>query len=403
MLSQERQTRRLGISAVPPGWIMTTVGEACSIRNELRLPLAVEVRNGMKGPYPYYGPTGILDLITEYRVEGDFALIGEDGDHFLDTETKPQTIRVSGQFNVNNHAHIIGSGPNCDVDWFFYFFQYRDIFHSLTRQGAGRFKLTKTALEKLPILLPSLSEQRKITQILGAWDSAIENLVALRSAKSRAFIAARQAAFGLNGIAQTRWACARLEEISTRVRRQSDDSDHPVMTISGKLGFRRQDEKFDRFMAGQSVENYILLKRGEFAYNKGNSKTYPQGCIYRLEQDTALVPFVYFAFALRDDLNGEFYCHLFEAGFLNHQLARLINSGVRNDGHLNLYAHDFFSCKLPVPPRPEQDRMAEFFNLAKQELSAIDRQIEAVKRQKRGLMQKLLTGEWRVKPGGGHV
>lgn len=396
MLDASRQLDRMSVSSVPTGWQLATVGEACTIRNDLRLPLSVEVRSGMKGAFPYYGPTGILDYISEYRVDGEFALIGEDGDHFLDIDAKPQTLHVRGKFNVNNHAHIVGSGPKCTVDWFFFFYQHRDIYHSLTRQGAGRFKLTKAALEQLPILLPPLAEQRKIAEILRTWDQAIVTYKREREAKSRAFIGARQRVFGLDGVPPTKWPSAKLNQLVDRIRRQADGIEHAVMTISGKSGFLRQDEKFDRFMAGESVENYLLLKRGEFAYNKGNSKTYPQGCIYRLDQDSALVPFVYFAFALHDELNSDFYCHLFEAGFLNHQLARLINSGVRNDGLLNIYADDFFSCEVPIPPRKQQDELAEFLSLAKQEISILDREVRALERQKRGLMQKLLTGEWRA-------
>ncbi len=183
MLDQVRQLDRLGKYAIPAGWTLATVGDVCSIRNELRLPLAVEVRATMKGPYPYYGPTGILGHINEYRVEGDFVLIGEDGDHFLDIDKKPQTIRVRGKFNVNNHAHIIGAGARCTTDWFHYFFVARDISHSLTRQGAGRYKLTKAALAKLPMLVPPIAEQRKIAEILRTWDEAIEKLKALRAAR----------------------------------------------------------------------------------------------------------------------------------------------------------------------------------------------------------------------------
>jgi type I restriction enzyme, S subunit len=138
-----RSLSRLGVSSIPNGWTLSSVGNACTIRNELRLPLSVEMRATMQGDYPYYGPTGVLDHIDEFRAEGEFALIGEDGDHFLDVGRKSQTVRVSGKFNVNNHAHMIQSGSTCDVDWFFHFFRNRDISHSLTRQGAGRFKLTK--------------------------------------------------------------------------------------------------------------------------------------------------------------------------------------------------------------------------------------------------------------------
>lgn len=168
------------------------------------------------------------------------------------------------------------------------------------------------------------------------------------------------------------------------------------MTVSAKSGFLLQSDKFSRDMAGRSVENYIVLHEGEFAYNKGNSLTSPYGCIFPLDRLTALVPHVYLCFSLNKGLDREFYAHLFAAGALNHQLSRLINSGVRNDGLLNLNAEDFFDCKLPVPPPKQQAAIAAALTAAAEEIRLLDRQISAVASQKRGLMQKLLTGEWRA-------
>ena len=150
-------------------------------------------------------------------------------------------------------------------------------------------------------------------------------------------------------------------------------------------------------MAGTSLESYIVLHKGEFAYNKGNSFTYPQGCIFQLDKPSALVPHVYFCFALKPTLHHDFYVHIFHAGLLNHQLARLINSGVRNDGLLNINSDEFFSCKLPVPDRKEQKAIASALSAATQEIELLERDVDLLTRQKRGLMQKLLIGEWRVR------
>ena len=71
------------LGVIPEDWNVDVVGGAFEIRNQLRLPLSQRVRERMAGPYPYYGPTSVQGWINEYRVEGEHALIGEDGDHFL--------------------------------------------------------------------------------------------------------------------------------------------------------------------------------------------------------------------------------------------------------------------------------------------------------------------------------
>ena len=262
--------------------------------------------------------------------------------------------------------------------------------------GATINQITNADLKSFKFLFPSLPEQRKIAAILETWDEALEKLNALRAVKARWLEGLTQTTIGRGGVFPEHWQQKPLSEACTPVKRKSSGGNHPVMTISAKSGFLMQADKFARDMAGRSVERYTLLHEGEFAYNKGNSKTAPYGCVFRLDRDTALVPFVYYCFALKPGLDPEFYDHLFAAGALNHQLSRLINSGVRNDGLLNLYSDDFFSCRVPVPPIEEQKRIAQALTTAKRELALLDEEIAALTDQKRGLMQKLLTGEWRV-------
>lgn len=150
------------LGRIPVDWEPSTIGQSCFVRNEYRKPLSQEVRAKMQGDYRYYGPTGIFDYINEYRIEGMYVLIGEDGDHFLKHKSQEQTILVEGKFNVNNHAHILEGSKDCLTEWIHLFFSHRDITLHLTRQGAGRYKLNKTSLLNLDIALPKVDEQREI-------------------------------------------------------------------------------------------------------------------------------------------------------------------------------------------------------------------------------------------------
>jgi type I restriction enzyme S subunit len=334
------------------------------------------------------------DLLTDgdllfVRSNGNKALVGRCMLVFPGTEQVSFSgFTIRGRLESNEfNPYFIG-----------YLFQ-SDLFRKhLMKEGAGTniSNLNQAMLSRFIISKPTLVEQNRIVEILRTWDSAIEKTERLNALALTRFRGTQQRLFGHTAMKGEGWTTSSLARIADRVRRKSDGAEHPVMTISGKSGFLRQDEKFSRFMAGESVENYTLLNEGEFAYNKGNSKTYPQGCIYRLEQTTALVPHVYISFRLHNGLNSDFYAHLFQSGFLNRQLARLINSGVRNDGLLNLNIDDFFGCVVPVPPLDQQGRIANLFETAKRELTILEGQLRRLQRQKRGLMQKLLTGEWRV-------
>lgn len=117
----------------------------------------------------------------------------------------------------------------------------------------------------------------------------------------------------------------RICDISDRVQRRSNGEIYPILTISSAAGFVLQEEKYSRYMAGESVKNYTLLCRGEFAYNKGNSLRYPYGCIFELKKYTeALVPHVYVCFKPHDDINTSYLGHVFEADYLRRQLVFLL-------------------------------------------------------------------------------
>ncbi|MEL8055189.1 MAG: restriction endonuclease subunit S [Pseudomonadota bacterium] len=295
---------------------------------------------------------------------------------------------------------IKGLIPDSDIDSEYLAYaliaRKSEILRHVDSAGHGTGRLDTDLLKSTPVPIPPLHEQWRIAEILRTWDEAIEKLEALRAAKELQRKGILQNLLGIDRTFPSHWEVKPLHKIAERIRRTNDGGDHPVMTISAKSGFLMQADKFARNMAGTSVDRYTLLHEGEFAYNKGNSKTAPYGCIYPLDRPSAVIPFVYFCFKLDESLHHAFYVHLFAAGALHHQLSRLINSGVRNDGLLNLYADDFFNCEVPVPSLEEQKQIAKAITAANEEIALLDSEITAVQRQKRGLMQKLLTGEWRV-------
>ncbi len=109
------------VGVIPEDWNVAPVGQGFEVCNNLRLPISQAEREKMPGPFPYYGPTSIQGYINEYRVEGEYALIGEDGDHFLKWQDQPMTQLVAGRFNVNNHAHLVKGTKNVTA-WFYYYF-----------------------------------------------------------------------------------------------------------------------------------------------------------------------------------------------------------------------------------------------------------------------------------------
>lgn len=259
--------------------------------------------------------------------------------------------------------------------------------------------------KKLKIAVPPYTEQKKIAQILSTWDKAIittEQLLANSQQQKKALmqqlLTGKKRLLDENGVRFTgEWQFKSISQISKRIQRKSDGEDHPILTISSLSGFVRQDERYSRYMAGESVKNYILLKKGEFAYNKGNSKTYEFGCIFDLDSyKSGLVPHVYVCFKLHQGLSHRYFKYLFEADYLKPQLGALVNTGVRNNGLLNIKPSEFMNTKVPVPSFDEQEQIADVLHASSETINKLQLKLDALKQEKKALMQQLLTGKRRV-------
>lgn len=292
--------------------------------------------------------------------------------------------------------------PKEDLDSHFLAYQLQSKKHAVLDMvdtaGHGTGKLDTDLLKSVDLVMPPIPEQRRIAQILLTLDQAISTSEGLLANAQRQMAALLQQLL-IKPTARGDWDTRPIGELSERIQRRANEGEElPVLMISSGSGFVRQDEKYTRFMAGKSVENYIALDRGEFAYNKGNSKLYEFGCVFPLNAyERGLVPNVYVCFKLSSNLNAGFYEHLFRADFLHDQLGALVNTGVRNNGLLNIKPVDFLACHVPVPPLEVQRRIAEVLTTAAKWVALQERDLELLKQEKAALMSQLLTGKRRVK------
>lgn len=198
------------------------------------------------------------------------------------------------------------------------------------------------------------------------------------------------------GIVPKEWDVFSLKNISTELHETAGNGRYETLSISAGVGFVNQTNKFGKDISGAQYAKYTVLKKGDFSYNKGNSKKYPQGCVYQLkDRDAAVVPNVFESFRLISGEN-DYFEQLFINGILNSQLFSKINHGVRDDGLLNLRGDDFYSCQVPFPPLSEQKKIAEILATQDRVIELKEKLIAEKQSQKKYLNQVLLTGMKRV-------
>lgn len=150
-------------------WPLVPLGELTENLDGRRVPVKGNERK--PGPYPYYGASGIVDRVDGYLFDGEYLLIGEDGEN-LRTRQTPIAFMATGKFWVNNHAHIVRGNHRADTRFLSYVLSQTEISGYLT--GSTMPKLTQGNLNRLPVIAPPLAEQKAIAAVLGALDDKIE-------------------------------------------------------------------------------------------------------------------------------------------------------------------------------------------------------------------------------------
>lgn len=303
-------------------------------------------------------------------------------------------------FNQDIKALVVSEELNPLYLMFYLHLQKNRLLELVDSAGHGTGRLDTDLLKSFPVVVPPVLEQTAIASLLTTWGLAIGKTERMIAAKEKQLKWLQEHLILSPARSNKNWEHLQINEIAERIQRKSDGDNYPILTISSASGFVLQEEKYNRFMAGKSLDDYTLLQRGEFAYNKGNSLRYQFGCVFPLhDYEKALVPHVYVCFKFHENVDTNFIDQVFKADYLKAQLSALVNTGIRNNGLLNISPANFLKVTVPLPPIEEQKQIAAILTTARQEIDLLKKQADAYRRQKRGLMQRLLTGEWRVRVG----
>jgi type I restriction enzyme S subunit len=172
---------------LPEGWVWTALGQIVDIHDHRRRPIKSEDRQkriANRQPnelFPYYGATGKVGFIDGYLFDFPSILLGEDGAPFLDRQ-RNKAYFVEGKYWVNNHAHIITPQASTISGWLLHSLNFIDYGPHVG--GSTRLKLTKADLERIPIPLAPLAEQKRIVARIDALFAEIaEGEAALEAAR----------------------------------------------------------------------------------------------------------------------------------------------------------------------------------------------------------------------------
>ena len=194
------------------------------------------------------------------------------------------------------------------------------------------------------------------------------------------------------------WEQRKLGDICSRVQGNDGRMELPTLTISAGNGWMNQEDRFSGNIAGKEQKNYTLLKRGELSYNHGNSKLAKYGTVFSLQTyEEALVPRVYHSFKVEKG-NANFVEYYFATKLPDRELGKLISSGARMDGLLNIGYDDFMGISLLLPKTQEQDCIAGYFRKIDMFITLHQRKCEETKKLKKYMLQKMFPQNGQTVP-----
>lgn len=295
---------------------------------------------------------------------------------------------------------LIGiNNKSCDVFWLNYFLQtQKNKLNGLATQNAQK-NINLETLNNLKILVPPIEEQKKIAEILGTWERAIEELTDLIAEKKEL----------KRGLMQ------RLLTGTQRLPGFYDDWEHEMLgnmvNISSAGSKSQYIEESGRYlivdMGAVSNEARIIAKKqtnythdflscGDIVMPKddiGGGNIIGKTVVIDADNKYILGDHV-FKLCIKNTYEAKFISNLINSFLVNKYMRRMATGSAQ----LGLAKRDVEKCVLWLPVGPaEQKAIADVLSKADSEIELLNQQLDLLKEQKRGLMQKLLTGEIRVK------
>ncbi len=294
---------------------------------------------------------------------------------------------VDFDFACPDSLVVIQPNDGINSDWLRYCITAKKpLLESLAPQNAQK-NINLEALRPLPLDVPSAGEQGKIACVIRAWESAIETTEQLIAAKERHYTHELSRL-----ISQGKHPRSHVGNFAHEVsERNRGGNEERVLSVTNSRGFVLPEDQFERRVASADLSNYKVVTRGQYAYNPSRINV---GSIARLDDwDMGVLSPMYVVFGLdHARVDSDYFLHWLDS----HEARERIKKSAQGSVRETVSFTEFAAIAFPFPDLDRQAAIALYLNALRKEISTLGVYIEKLKEQKRGLMQKLLTGQWRV-------
>tara|TARA_B110000196_G_scaffold5178_1_gene4601 strand:- start:8042 stop:9295 length:1254 start_codon:yes stop_codon:yes gene_type:complete len=254
--------------------------------------------------------------------------------------------------------------------------------------------------KKTPIILPKLSEQQKIADLLSSVNNRIslleqkhEQLVQYKKGIMQQLFSQKLRFKDDNGQDFPDWEDKKLNTLLTEHKKRNRDLKYnkgDVLSVSGGLGVINQIEHLGRSYAGESVRDYHIVHEGDIVYTKSPLKANPYGIIKANKGKAGIVSTLYAVYSCKNTANYEYLEYYFwiDAN-TNRYLRPLVQKGAKNDMKIN--NQRVLIDRISVPSKQEQDKIVKFLKALDEKIFLAGQKLEQTQVYKQGLSQQMFV------------
>ncbi len=334
-----------------------------------------------------------------------FSLRGNVGE----TSIVPENLKVANLTQGTARISVKEIFSNCYV-------RYALSFGSISRhiqavsKGSTFREITLEDLRKIKVPMPPSKEQFAIASHLDHWDRSIDLTERLITAKQerrtwlmQQLLTGKRRLPGFErsqelrktpfGSLPTDWAYPRISEVAREVsERNNEETGRPVLSCTKHKGLVDSLTYFGKQIFSEDLSNYKVVRKNQFAYATNHID---EGSIgYQNAFEEALISPIYTVFQTDETIDDRFLFLVLKTETYRHIFASNTSASVDRRGSLRW--SDFAKIHIPRPSIKEQQAIVKVIDTADRELDLFRAQLDALREQKKGLMQQLLTGKLRV-------
>ncbi len=392
------------LGALPPDWKAVKFGAITKVRQGLQIAISERLTKPTLTSQEYITIQSInrQNQGREY-VESPSTRVTCKSDDVLMTRTGNTGIVVTGVEGAFHNNFFLIDFDRKELDSIFlvnYLRSPRVQHVLLTKAGASTIPdLNHKDFYSIDFPLAPLPEQKKIAKILSTWDKAITTTEQLlhnsqqqKKALMQQLLTGKKRLLDQNGVRfGGEWKTTEIGDFLQESRIPSKNND-PSKRLTVRLNLKGIEPR--EFRGTEAVEStaHFVRSAGQFIYGKQNIHKGAFGIIpknldaYETSQDLPAFDFT----GTCDSI--WFYHYMTQENFF-----ASLEDKMSGTGSKRLNPKTFFKIKLVCPPIEEQQKIAAVLSTADQEISALQQKLDALKKEKKALMQQLLTGKRRVK------